>query len=111
MNKLHSKVNFNFDDVTTCEDGSHLLEPNIPCEGRPIQKAAISCKMGLEEMTNDDSTSLHRQFDEEPHPPDLISIEVHPTLLSIEGLPSQEIISTPIFCLPSVEIKKVEVIV
>jgi hypothetical protein len=44
--------------------------------------------MGLEEMTDDDSASLHMQSDEEPHPPNLISIEVHPTLLSIEGPPN-----------------------
>jgi len=69
--------------------------------------------MGLEEMTNDDYTSLHSQSDQEPHPLDLISIEVHSTLLSIEGPPNQEIILAPnfahVFSLPSVEIEKVEV--
>jgi hypothetical protein len=68
-------------DATTSEDGSHLLKPNSPCEGKLIQKATISCKMGLEELTDDDYASLHSQFDLEAHPLDLISIEVHLTLL------------------------------
>jgi hypothetical protein len=69
-------------------DGSHLLEPNITCEGRPIRKVTIYCKMGLEKMNDDDYASLHSQFDCEAQPPNLISIEVHPTLLSIEYPPN-----------------------
>jgi hypothetical protein len=41
--------------------------------------------MGLEEMIDDDYVSLHSKSNEKPHPPYLISIEVHPTLLSLEG--------------------------
>jgi hypothetical protein len=36
IDNLHSKVDFNSGDPTTNEDGSCLLEPSIPHEGRPI---------------------------------------------------------------------------
>lgn len=37
-----------------------------------MQKTTITCKMGLEEMTNDDSDSLHSHSNGEPHRQDLI---------------------------------------
>jgi hypothetical protein len=40
--------------------------------------------MGLEEMTNDDSDSLHSHFDGEPHCQDLISTKLHPSPILIE---------------------------
>jgi hypothetical protein len=40
--------------------------------------------MGLEKMTDVDFVILHLQFNEEPHPPYLISIEVHPILLLVK---------------------------
>ncbi len=61
INNLCLEVNFNFDDETINEDTSNLVEPSKPHENRPMWKVDIFRKKGLEEMSNDDCTSLHSQ--------------------------------------------------
>jgi hypothetical protein len=77
-------------------------------------KVAIFCNKGLEEMSHDDSTSLHSWFDGEPNHLDLISTKLHLALILTKQLPpTQEIIYGPnsahVFSLLNVNIEKVEV--
>ncbi len=82
-----SKVDFNFDVVTINEDTSTLVEPSKSHENKPMWKAIIFGKKGLEKMFDDDYTSLHSQFNVELNHLDLISIEVHIALISTKQLP------------------------
>ncbi len=83
IDNLHLKGDFNSNEETTYEDISHLLESNNPHEGRLMRKATITCKMGSEEMTNDDSHNLHSQSNGEPHHQDLVSTKLHPSPILI----------------------------